>query len=78
MVKECIHHVLVNVLQGKHYDAEEVPEWIEQITNGIKEQLKGHICLIYFYYCFFHYIIFKDFVISKLLDLNLMDCGSSM
>jgi len=36
-----MHQVVNESLQGKQYNSEEVAEWIQSITNGIKTKLKG-------------------------------------
>ncbi|XP_002128994.1 dynein light chain Tctex-type protein 2B-like [Ciona intestinalis] len=39
-VKECIHQVVSEHLSGKQYNSEEVSEWTQVISNGIKTKLK--------------------------------------
>ena len=41
MVKEAIHHILVENLQGKEYNSEEATEWSKEISDAIKTKLKG-------------------------------------
>ena len=41
IVKECIHNVLNEKLDGKTYDAEEINEWTRSIADDIKNKLKG-------------------------------------
>jgi len=41
LIKECIHNVVTKTLQGKVYDAEDIPNWTKTISNEIKSQLKG-------------------------------------
>lgn len=43
MVKEAIHFILVESLQGKAYDAEHIQEWNQSIADAIKNKLKGTI-----------------------------------
>jgi len=45
IVKEAIHHILVENLQGKAYDGEEATEWTKQISDAIKTKLKGNSLL---------------------------------
>ncbi len=42
MVKEAIHFILVESLQGKSYDAEHIQEWTQSIADTIKNKLKGN------------------------------------
>ncbi|CAK8687079.1 dynein light chain Tctex-type protein 2B-like [Clavelina lepadiformis] len=39
-VKECIHHVVTEYLNGKQYNEEEVGTWTTEISNSIKLELK--------------------------------------
>ena len=43
IVKECIHQVLVERLHDKSYDGEEVMEWSKNISDEIKNKLKGTV-----------------------------------
>ena len=48
MVKEAIHFILVEILQGKTYDPEHIPEWTQLISDTIKNKLKGPLLKIQF------------------------------
>ena len=41
MVKEVIHSVLVDNLQGQTYNGEECTDWTKKISDQIKTKLKG-------------------------------------
>ncbi|WAR27225.1 DYT2B-like protein [Mya arenaria] len=41
IVKECIHNVLNERLDGKSYDPEEIMDWTKTIADDIKTKLKG-------------------------------------
>lgn len=41
IVKECIHNVLNEHLDGKSYEAEEIMDWTKSISDDIKNKLKG-------------------------------------
>ena len=45
IVKECIHNVLNEKLDGKSYDPEEIMEWTKSIADEIKTRLKGNLIL---------------------------------
>lgn len=39
-VRELIHGILNEVLAGKSYEGDQVASWCEEISDGIKEQIK--------------------------------------
>jgi len=41
IVKECIHNVLNERLDGKAYEPEEINDWTKTIADDIKTKLKG-------------------------------------
>ena len=44
-VKGVIHDVLNEELSGKQYDPDEATAWSKQISDTVKEKLKGNVVL---------------------------------
>ena len=61
IVKEAIHHVLVEKLANLSYDGELCTDWTREISDGIKNKLKGMVIIVSKFYN-----LYLDLVYTKL------------
>lgn len=67
IVKEAIHHILVENLQGKSYNGEEATEWTKQISDAIKTKLKGDYTI--------NNLLHYDFLYAHVIYLKIRSCA---
>ena len=63
-MKEVIHNVLMENLQGKEY-AEECAEWSRTISDQIKSKLAGGLAYFHFYSCDYKYAFTISIFVSS-------------